>query len=692
MKSRFRSLLILLLLFCGAGACAPPAVFAQSEQATQQPWECPECPPEAIDRGAGKLRERSSPGLPEQIQIMTRRMTGLMDFLQNAVASHFTDWAMSFSQMLAGGLWLFFFLKVCSENRGAGQSLYWWFTRLGVCMGLLLSSTTLVNEMVGIGKDIAVGPSMDSAVFKFYDKMQSDFTESYALIAQNQFTVRVPGESEPFAVTPLNGDGLFFGVVYDQQSTARDLNNNLKDTAWLLPRLYAWLGVCRGLLEFADFVLLILAAITVMAAKIFAPFAVVLAVDRDLAKRISYPFLYGVIVLTIIWPVVSYFIRGLAYMFGYGAMALGDAAPAYIWNEATMQAFRDASAHPGYTVAFACFVMTIMAICLFMSPVIAYQISTGRIYEGVTNALSTGAAMVSGFVMEAANSIRASLLSQDAARIQAQAGYDSETTRAGGERQAADLGVKGRQIASEAGVEANRFAGLANAHANQRMQIGSITADKNYQISATNEQRDLATGSQDASWLRELDENRIANWQQLRNLDADGLGAFGKTIGGISSAAPGVGSAVGGLVSGMAQLGGVEMRRDAAGWAFEQRNDNLNNFRGWANQNQEAFAEDMKPLIEERAREMTGAVNASTRQIVVGVNRSADMQLGGIRQESELGLQANQVRYDAQMQAAGITRGAAIEAARLHTEEQLTRAIGGKLAHLIESAMTANKY
>ena len=78
-----------------------------------------------------------------------------------------------------------------------------------------------------------------------------------------------------------------------------------------------------------------------MAVKIFAPIGVALAIDQKFASRISSPFLWGAIVLTLIWPTVSYFIRGLAYMFGNVAMALGDSTPVYVWNEATLQAFRN---------------------------------------------------------------------------------------------------------------------------------------------------------------------------------------------------------------------------------------------------------------------------------------------------------------------------------------------------------------
>jgi hypothetical protein len=615
-------------------------------------------------------------------------MTGLMEFLQNAVVRDFTDWAMSFSRYLAGGLWLFFFLKVFRESGGKGENLYWWFPRLGICMGLLLSSVMLINEMVDIGKGVAVGPSTNSSAFKFYDRMQANFSESYSLIAQHQFKVRVPGQSEPYAVQPLTGDGLFLGVLYDQQSTARDFNNNLKDTTWVLPRLYAWLGACRGLVEFADFVLMILASVTIMAAKIFAPFAVVLAVDRDMAKRISYPFVYGVVVLTIIWPTVSYFIRGLAYLFGNVAMALGDSAPAYVWNEATMQAFRGASAQPVYTVAFACFGMTISAIALFFSPVIAYQISMGRLYEGVTNAVSTAAGMVSGFALEAATSIRGSLLSQDAARIQAQAGFEAETKRAGGERQAADFGVKGRQLAAEANIEGNRFSQLASAYGSQKTQVGSINADKAYQIAANNEQRDFAVGNQLTSFVREKEDNRINYQQQYEGAGGDLVATGYNTVGGVIEGIPQLGKSMGSVVGGVGNGFNTLIHLEAGHKAYTERENNISNFMDGMTQGQEVYAEHMNTITETKATSMTNTVNAATNQIVGGINTSANMQLAGVRQEAEMGLQANQARYDAQIQAAGITRGASIEAARLHVEEQLTRAIGGKLARDIENAMT----
>src|SRR5262245_37399051 len=57
---------------------------------------------EQIDRKKGQLKMISSPALPEQIQLMNRRMTGLMEVLQSEVVANTSAWAMRMAQLLAG--------------------------------------------------------------------------------------------------------------------------------------------------------------------------------------------------------------------------------------------------------------------------------------------------------------------------------------------------------------------------------------------------------------------------------------------------------------------------------------------------------------------------------------------------------------------------------------------------------------
>jgi predicted PurR-regulated permease PerM len=55
-----------------------------------------------------------------------------------------------------------------------------------------------------------------------------------------------------------------------------------------------------------------LSGFLLIAVRLAAPLMIAVAIDRHLANKISYPFLWGVVMLTLVWPIVSYLIRGLA--------------------------------------------------------------------------------------------------------------------------------------------------------------------------------------------------------------------------------------------------------------------------------------------------------------------------------------------------------------------------------------------
>jgi hypothetical protein len=750
MRHKIESLFAILMLLSVISAFTP---VVRAQEPGIDPWADPDYTgEEQIDRKKGQLKAKSSPALPEQIQLVNRRMTGLMEVLQSEVVAYTSAWAMRMAQLLAGLILLFSFLRVWRENSGKGQNLYWWFARLGICLGLLGSSPYQINELAGIGKEIAEGgPTRNSAIFRFYDRNQANFSESYAMIAQNTFKVRVPEQEELFAVKPVNSTETFMGVLFDQESTVRDLNNKLQNSTFSLPTLYAWLGACRGILEGGELWLMILAGVLLMVSKLFAPIAVALAIDQKLANRISYPFLWGIIVLTLIWPTVSYFIRGLAYMFGNVAMALGDSAPVYVWNEATMQAFRNVGSQPLYTVLFACFTMTVTALCLWLSPVIAYQISTGRIYEGVSNAASTFAGAVVGTAVEMYSSVSAAKLNQEAAQVQADAGFESASKIAGGDRNAADLSAAGAWELGGSQVEGNRFSQLAQARAQAMEKKSNINADRDFNKNANNEQSAHNKRVMGAAAIEKNLENFISGQQAVETLKYGAIDkAFGNSGGWISSRglststnstpvpapggsvpapggpapAPGGGKSGGGFLSLdpgllLTQIGnvvGFYGQSHAVADATKQRQSNTQGYyhginagtpnsasssdfgefgekmkglhTGGVIASQDTLTQNMNNLYDNRANAQVNAAQAYANQVEGGINRSADIQLKGLDRNAELQMLGNKERYDAHIGAAEINRGAAIEASRLHAMESVVRSVGSKIARDIEGGMT----
>jgi hypothetical protein len=131
-----------------------------------------------------------------------------------------------------------------------------------------------------------------------------------------------------------------------------------------------------------------LSSFLLIAMRLAAPIMIALATDRSLAQRVTYPYLWGVVVLTLIWPIIVLIIKSIAYMGGNVAMALGDKTPFYLFDETTMGIIKNGSQDPVYTVVIAAVIMLISGLSLWASPYIAYQLSFGGVYETVSQTVS----------------------------------------------------------------------------------------------------------------------------------------------------------------------------------------------------------------------------------------------------------------------------------------------------------------
>lgn len=172
-----------------------------------------------------------------------------------------------------------------------------------------------------------------------------------------------------------NGTDVVLGVPYDKEATIKDVERKLDVSSWNMATMFSLLNLARGLIEFGDMFLLMLGSGLLIAVRLAVPFMIAVAIDRNLAHKVAYPFAWGVVVLTLVWPVVSYVIRSLAYLMGNVAMAMGDSGPLYTWDSATMQVIRNPLAEPVYTIVIAAVLMTITGLCVWFSPVIAYKVS-----------------------------------------------------------------------------------------------------------------------------------------------------------------------------------------------------------------------------------------------------------------------------------------------------------------------------
>src|SRR5215813_6871860 len=413
--------------------------------------------------------------LSDNISALSQRAAGLLPYFDKEIVSKLMGWfellAWVFGNCLAG----FAMLRVIREDNGEGSGLYWWFGRLALFFMLSGTSLAIINTMSAIGYEIANGNEtrQRSILHELYLAQRDSFNDSYAKFQQNMFTVKVDGRETAIEPVPL-GNGAVLGIIVDTDSTIQNFDQKADVSQWSISTMMTWLNFERALLEFGDLILVILGAALTIALKLAMPFMLACIVDKNIASKTTYPFFYGVIALTLVWPSVSKIIRIIAYMWGNVAMAVGDSSPLYIWNYDTMRAITDPLAQPQYTIALAAFGMGLAALCLYGSPFISLYFLSGRIYESVATVVSSWMGAIVGTGIEKYSAEAAASINRQAETTQYNAGYQADVTRATGQQEGGNLRAQGQRSAQLASIQAaltGQIAATSGAATTQRMII-----------------------------------------------------------------------------------------------------------------------------------------------------------------------------------------------------------------------------
>src|SRR5438045_4861670 len=434
--------------------------------------------------------------LSDNIAAMSQRAGSLLPYINDEIVSKLIGWfellAWVFGNCLAG----FAMLRVMRENNGEGSDLYWWFGRLALFFMLSGTGLAIINGMSAIGYEIANGneTGQQSVLQRLYLAQRDSFNDSYAKFQQNMFTVQVDGREEAVTPVPLGTESVL-GILVDTDSTIQNFDQKADVSQWSISTMMTWLNFERALIEFGDLILVILGAALSLALKLAMPFMLACIVDRQIASKTTYPFFYGVIALTLVWPTVSKIIRIVAYMWGNVAMAVGDISPLYIWDYQTMRAITDPLAQPQYTIALAAFAMGLGALCLYGTPFISLYLLSGLVYESVATVFYSWMGAIVGTGIEKYSAEAAASINRQAENTQYNAGYQADVTRSGGQQEAGNMRAQGQRSAQLASIQAGltgQIAATAGAATTQRM---IIQAAAGFQKSAT--------GSEDARSIRE---------------------------------------------------------------------------------------------------------------------------------------------------------------------------------------------
>ena len=630
--------------------------------------------------------------LSDHIARLSIRASQLLPYLQYEVLSRIQDWVYGIAVALAVLVLLFSFLRLWRENGGGNSNLVFFFIRSLFFFGLVGSSVWLVGQMAATGKEIAEGNEIQGAagrsmLFEFYKAQRDSFNESYQKMTMGTFTVKVDGRD--FTVRPSDPNtGTFVGVLYDSEGTIKDLDKKLNDSSYTLPALFNWLNAARTILEGGDFWLLLLGGVLVLVFKAAAPLMMAVAIDQKLAHKVTYPFVWGAVVLTLLWPAVSYFIRALAYLFGNVAMALGDSEPLYVWDYASLYAIKSNFASPVHTVAIAAFMMTIAGGCLWISPYLAYRFSMGQIYEGVSSAMSQFAAMVIGTGVEAYSSTAAAGINQLAQNTQAQGSYDAQTTEAKANRESGMLRNQAGFVAGKASAlsaaQATAGAAMAAARggANQAYAMfGSASRGiEGYNEKLSNYGRDRTLADNNAVSRRQANEANTDSQVGRKEEWSKGLNRIPIAGGLVDLSREGVTGIVSSASDG--KYGALPLTLHQRGYDGA-RIEYVNS----ANQNATKYAGEVNEANRETGDRMAGISMQQGREAAGAAYAAAGTSIAGHKSALGLNDQATRVEFTGRMAGAEINQRASIDSAKLQAISMIISRMGSKLAQDIEKGM-----
>src|SRR5215216_5429996 len=634
----------------------------------------------------------TGPTLSDHIARLSIKASQLLPYLQREVLSHVQEWVYGIAVAVAVLVLLFSFLRLWRENSGGNSNLIFFFLRSLFFFGLVGSSVWIIGQMAATGREIAEGNEISggsgrSLLFEFYKAQRDSFNEFYEKLTMGTFTVKV--DSRDFTVRPNTATtGTFVGVLYDNEGTIKDLDKKLNDSSYTLPTLFNWLNISRTILEAGDFWLLLLGGVLVLVFKAAAPLMMAVAIDQKLAHKVSYPFIWGAGVLTLIWPAVSYFIRALAYLFGNMAMALGDSEPLYNWDYATMYAIKSNFASPVHMVAIAALMMTIAGGCLWISPYLAYRFSMGQIYEGVSAAMSQFAAMIIGTGVEAYSATAAASINQLAQNTQTQGTYDAQSTEARANREAGMLRNQAAFIAGKAQAlsSAQSSAGAATAAARAGVsQAYTMFGSANRGIAGYNEQM------AQISTERSIRDNKIMSTRQASETNTDsqvgrkqewsrGLGNIPLFGGPIDLIREGVSGTVSSASDG--KYGALPLTLHQRGYDGAR----IEYTSGVNTNASQSFTEAQK--VERQTGDRMASISTQQgREAARAAYSSAGISIAGHQAALGINNQAVQVEFSGRLSGAEITHKAAVNSAKLQAISTIISRMGSKLAQDIEKGI-----
>jgi hypothetical protein len=649
---------------------------------------------------ATPAQQGASAGPQQQVRDLTdiaaRFVPAVKRVVEGAMLRRYTFLATVFAQIIM----LAALIKLQAEKPGATRDFFAQVARFVVILPLITLGPWLVSYFYSLGYHLVAPLRIP------LEASAREFNDSYYRFTMGMFTATDRGG----VYQPMpTGTEAIIGVLSDRESTARTVDEVLDPAKWDMTKLFTGLNITRGVISFAIFILTVLTGFLMIAFRLAVPWMIALSLDKSLAHEVGYKFARGVVVYTLIFPVVANVTQIIAFQIGTLGLAIYDGTPMYNVDPETAQLIARPDVDPTFCFGVAVFMMAVSALCLVASPVLSWKIAFGQTFEGVATVASGWMAAIVGSGINFVSARAGAALNNMAERLQvetsaaaglitARADYSATVkgNAAGlhnqlGQIDAARAGTIMTYDAAAQREQANLLAAYRNSVAGvqigKQAQMGVIEADRSQATRGASNQ--AAREQQQALIAARIGENNVE--QSWWNFGADAAGA-GLTVATGRGGSAGAGQMVSGVAMRpsaiMNESSNVEIQATGSiGTSSE--------YLARTARSNDAYAQDRQDVETTRASQTEEALaaqyGAQSGAIAVWsaqVNRAADTQAqmaGRAAAESTSMLdEAARMRLGGAEESIATVRAAGLQAAEWHRMAQIIGQVSHDITRRIE--------
>ncbi|MGE0128994.1 MAG: hypothetical protein AB7U82_13020 [Blastocatellales bacterium] len=624
----------------------------------------------------------------------------LIPRVQEAVESPLVQGLENLAFWLSVIVMLFSFARLFRENDGATKDLFWWCLRLAIVFTLFGAGRTIINTWSQIGYDIVNVTEFRKVLWD----AEIEFNASYDKFTEGMFLVKATGATEALAAITTDDVNL------------RNITNATNPAAWNLPNIFIGLTIGRAILQFSQVFLTLLGALITIALRLFAPFAIALAIDRSLAQRISYPFAWSAAVFTMVTPLVSHILGYIVYQVGNMVLTIIKPESQIFSLAADGSISGDPNVVGPATAACVILIvlMVVSSLLLLASPYISYKLAFGQIFEAVSATAAGWMGALTATGIEIAGITFGSALQRQASETRIEGQAQAEIARAMAAREASDLQsrahkILGLQSASASRVqslgaisggyamalrmnEAQRQATTGLVEQSRQQQVIGILADRSFGqrqagIQASREERDLliTQAQQNTSTIihrtADIGEHAVTGISRLGGDSLPLLPAAPSAMRIITSAGRGAADISINNTATDARVNSVRI----AGQSQIENYESTTKMREYA---AGIYAERATVIANQQASANNAAARINRNLAAGGVENAYYKQVQGVTQAYQLNLDANQINLSGALKAAEIMRSSGMKAVRLDQMSQIVSTLSRDLARRTEIAMS----